>query len=106
MLFVIDFSKALFIYIFGFCLVVKGIMDMPDLVIQALALTIHHFKQFGFERIVCLGASFRSLSCSMEMNLSANVLQQLEVVNKFLYCAKELVTIFLFIIPTTVSQVF
>lgn len=58
---------------------IQGIMDMPDLVIQALALTIHHFKQFGFERIVCLGASFRSLSCSMEMNLSANVLQQLEI---------------------------
>lgn len=53
---------------------------MPDLALQALALTIRHLNQFGFERILCLGASFRSLSSSMEMNLSANTLQQLEVI--------------------------
>ena len=55
-------------------------MKMPDLALQALALTIRHLSQFGFERIMCLGASFRSLSSSMEMNLSANTLQQLEVI--------------------------
>ncbi|CAI9767658.1 unnamed protein product [Fraxinus pennsylvanica] len=61
------------------CLAIEGIMDMPDLAIQALALTIRHLKQFGFERILCLGASFRSLSSNVEMTLSANALQQLEV---------------------------
>lgn len=54
-------------------------MAMPDLALQALALTIRHVKQFGFERIICLGASFRPFSNNMEMTLSANALQQLEV---------------------------
>ncbi|KAK9291688.1 hypothetical protein L1049_019637 [Liquidambar formosana] len=60
-------------------LAIEGIMSMPDLVVQALALTIRHLKQFGFERILCLGASFRPFSSNMEMTLSANALQQLEV---------------------------
>lgn len=55
-------------------------MNMPDLVAQGLALTIRHLKQFGLERIMCLGASFRSLSSGIEMTLSANTLQQLEVI--------------------------
>lgn len=55
-------------------------MSMPDLAVQALALTIRHLKKFGFERILCMGASFRSLSSNMEMTLSANALQQLEVI--------------------------
>lgn len=54
-------------------------MNMPDLVVQALALTIRHLKQFGFERILQLGASFRPFSSNLEMNLSGNALQQLEV---------------------------
>lgn len=54
-------------------------MAMPDLALQAFALTIRHVKQFGFERIICLGASFRPFSNNMEMTLSANALQQLEV---------------------------
>ena len=54
-------------------------MSMPDLAVQALALTIRHLKQFGFERILCMGASFRPFSTNMEMTLSANALQQLEV---------------------------
>ncbi|KAL6509318.1 hypothetical protein OROGR_022628 [Orobanche gracilis] len=61
------------------CLALEGIMAMPDLALQALALTIHHLKQFGFERILCLGASFRPFSSITEMTLSANALQQLEV---------------------------
>lgn len=56
-------------------------MSMPDLAVQALALTIRHLKQFGFEGILCLGASFRPFSSNMEMNLLANTLQQLEVIN-------------------------
>ena len=54
-------------------------MSMPDLAVQALALTIRHLKQFGFERILCKGASFRPFSSNMEMTLSANALEQLEV---------------------------
>ncbi|KAL6533143.1 Mismatch repair protein msh3 [Orobanche minor] len=61
------------------CLAFEGIMAMPDLALQALALTIHHLRQFGFERILCLGASFRPFSSITEMTLSANALQQLEV---------------------------
>lgn len=58
-------------------------MNMPDLVVQALALTIRYLKQFGLERVLCLGASFRPLSSNFEMTLSANALQQLEVFDPF-----------------------
>ncbi|KAL6291484.1 hypothetical protein ACE6H2_008994 [Prunus campanulata] len=58
---------------------IEGIMNMPNLAVQALALTVRHLKQFGLERILHLGASFRPLSSSTEMTLSANALQQLEV---------------------------
>ncbi|KAJ4899490.1 DNA mismatch repair protein MSH3 [Raphanus sativus] len=61
-------------------LTVHTIMNMPHLTVQALALTLRHLKQFGFERILFEGASFRSLSNTTEMTLSANTLQQLEVV--------------------------
>lgn len=65
-------------------------MNMPNLAVQALALTVRHLKQFGLERILHLGASFRPLSCSTEMTLSANALQQLEVSNSILVlCCKE-----------------
>ncbi|KAL8543942.1 hypothetical protein ACS0TY_004478 [Phlomoides rotata] len=57
----------------------KGIMALPDLALQALAITIHYLKQFGFERILCLEASFRPFASITEMTLSANTLQQLEV---------------------------
>ncbi|KAF9676304.1 hypothetical protein SADUNF_Sadunf09G0124900 [Salix dunnii] len=60
-------------------LAIEGVIKMPDLAVEALALTIRHLKQFGFDRMLCLGASFRPLSSNMEMNLSANTLQQLEV---------------------------
>lgn len=60
-------------------LAIEGIMSMPALAVQALALIMRHLKQFGFERIFCLGASFRPFSSKMEMTLSANALQQLEV---------------------------
>lgn len=62
-------------------------MNMPDLVVQALALSIRHLRQFGFERILCLGASFRPFSSNVEMTLSANTLQQLEVI--FCFCYSE-----------------
>lgn len=54
-------------------------MAMPDLAIQALGLITRHLKQFGLERVLCLGASFRPFSSNLEMTLSANTLQQLEV---------------------------
>lgn len=62
-------------------LMVQTIMNMPHLTVQALALTLRHLKQFGFERILFEGASFRSLSNTTEMTLSANTLQQLEVLS-------------------------
>lgn len=58
-------------------------MDMPALAVQALAITVRHLKQFGLERIFSLGASFRPYSSNIEMNLSANTLQQLEVSHNF-----------------------
>lgn len=54
-------------------------MTLPDLVVQALALTIRYLKEFGLERIIFFGGSFRSFSNSVEMTLSANALHQLEV---------------------------
>ncbi|KAL1333400.1 hypothetical protein AAHE18_11G098200 [Arachis hypogaea] len=54
-------------------------MNMPDLAMQSLALTIHHLKEFGFERIVCSGFSLRPFSRNMEMTFSANAFQQLEI---------------------------
>jgi len=63
-------------------------MDMPALAVQALAVTIQHLKQFGLEGILSLGASFRPFSSNMEMNLSANTLQQLEVFcDSDMYCS-------------------
>lgn len=64
---------------YSFFFLIEGIMSMPALAVQALALIMRHLKQFGFERILCLGASFRPFSSKMEMTLSANALQQLEV---------------------------
>ncbi|KAL0400770.1 UNVERIFIED_CONTAM: DNA mismatch repair protein MSH3 [Sesamum latifolium] len=81
----------------------KGLMDMPELAIQALAATVRHLKQFGFERILCLDASFRPFSSIMEMTLSANALQQLEVLKNnsdgsengsLLQCMNHTLTVF------------
>lgn len=58
--------------------VAKEVMDLPDLAVEALALTIRHLKGFGFERILCSGA-LRPFVSNTEMTLSANALQQLEV---------------------------
>ncbi|RYQ96540.1 hypothetical protein Ahy_B08g092325 [Arachis hypogaea] len=35
-------------------MMVVEVMNMPDLAMQSLALTIHHLKEFGFERIAIL----------------------------------------------------
>ncbi|XP_024028652.1 DNA mismatch repair protein MSH3 isoform X2 [Morus notabilis] len=71
-------------------LAIEVIMDMPDLVVQALALTIRYLKQFGLERVLCLGASFRPLSSNFEMTLPANALQQLEVTHPL--CDRNMIT--------------
>ncbi|KAL9240444.1 hypothetical protein vseg_014663 [Gypsophila vaccaria] len=60
-------------------LAIKDIMGMPALAVQALAVTVRHLKQFGLERIVSLRSSFRPYSSNIEMNISANTLQQLEI---------------------------
>ncbi|KAL3524262.1 hypothetical protein ACH5RR_017096 [Cinchona calisaya] len=85
------------------CSAIEGIMALPELAIQALGLTIRHLKQFGLERVLCLEASFRPLSTKMEMTLSANALQQLEVLKNnadgsesgtLLQCMNHTLTIF------------
>ncbi|KAM7499639.1 hypothetical protein LguiA_024053 [Lonicera macranthoides] len=85
------------------CLAIEGVMAMPDMAVQALALTVRHLKQFGLERILCLGASFRPISSNVEMNLSANAVQQLEVLKNnsdgsesgtLLHCMNNTLTIF------------
>ncbi|CAO1943543.1 unnamed protein product [Urochloa humidicola] len=58
---------------------IEGVMAMPELVVQALALSVQYLKVFGMERIICFGSSFRPFSADTEMSLSANTLQQLEV---------------------------
>ncbi|XP_020682770.1 DNA mismatch repair protein MSH3 isoform X2 [Dendrobium catenatum] len=58
---------------------IEGILAMPELSIQALALSLRYLKKFGLERILIMGASFRPLSSNVEMTLSANTLHQLEV---------------------------
>uniref|UniRef100_K3Z3D0 DNA mismatch repair protein MSH3 n=1 Tax=Setaria italica TaxID=4555 RepID=K3Z3D0_SETIT len=58
---------------------IEGVMAMPELVVQALALSVRYLKVFGMERIICFGSSFRPFSADTEMSLSANTLQQLEV---------------------------
>lgn len=82
---------------------IKEIVNMPNLALQALALTIRHLKQFGLERIVSLGSSFRPFSCQMEMTLSGNTLTQLEVLKNnddgsqtgsLLQCMNHTLTIF------------
>jgi DNA mismatch repair protein MSH3 len=54
-------------------------MEMPELVVLAFALSVRYLKGFGMEKIVCFGSSFRPVSSDTEMSLSANALQQLEV---------------------------
>ncbi|KAG9140711.1 hypothetical protein Leryth_006910 [Lithospermum erythrorhizon] len=84
-------------------LAIQGIMAMPDMAVEALALIIRHLKQFGLEKMLCLGASFRPLSGNMEITLSANALQQLEVLKNnsdgtesgsLLACMNNTITIF------------
>ncbi|RLM65599.1 DNA mismatch repair protein MSH3 [Panicum miliaceum] len=58
---------------------IEGLMAMTELVVQALALSVRYLKVFGMERIICFGSSFRPFSADTEMSLSANTLQQLEV---------------------------
>lgn len=85
------------------CSKFEGIMALPDLVIQALGLTIRHLKQFGLEGVLCLEASFRPLSTKLEMTLTGNTLQQLEVLKNnadgsesgtLLQCMNHTLTIF------------
>ncbi|CAM0904859.1 unnamed protein product [Alopecurus aequalis] len=58
---------------------VEGVLAMPDLVVQAMALSVRYLKGFDMERLICFGSSFRPFSANTEMSLSANALQQLEI---------------------------
>ncbi|XP_031502856.1 DNA mismatch repair protein MSH3 [Nymphaea colorata] len=57
----------------------EAVLSMPELPVQALTLVIRHLRQFGLQRILCTGATFQPLFSSIEMSLSSNTLQQLEV---------------------------
>jgi DNA mismatch repair protein MSH3 len=57
----------------------QGVMAMPELVVQAMALSVRYLKGFEMERLIYFGSSFRPFSANTEMSLSANTLQQLEV---------------------------
>ena len=65
-------------------------MAMPELVVQALALSVRYLKVFGMERIICFGSSFRPFSADTEMSLSANTLQQLEVESLRYFLSKNI----------------
>lgn len=54
-------------------------MRMPDIVVQALALALRYLKQFGLEKVLRLGTTFRPFFTQNEMNLSPNAIRQLEV---------------------------
>jgi len=57
----------------------QAVMAMPDIVVQALALALRYLRQFGLEKVLQMGASFRSFAGHSEMSLSPNALRQLEV---------------------------
>jgi DNA mismatch repair protein MSH3 len=78
-------------------------MAMPELVVQALALSVRYLKGFGMERIICFGSSFRPFSADAEFSLSANALQQLEVVFCSTFKVKVPVLIFIIILSQVCS---
>ncbi|BBM97575.1 DNA mismatch repair protein MSH3 [Marchantia polymorpha subsp. ruderalis] len=55
------------------------VMRMPDIVVQALALALRYLKQFGLEKVLRLGTTFRPFFTQNEMNLSPNAIRQLEI---------------------------
>lgn len=56
------------------------VMGMSDIVVQALALVLRYLRQFGLEKVLQIGTSFRTFADHSEMSLSPNALRQLEVV--------------------------
>lgn len=57
----------------------EAVMAMPDIVMQSLALALRYLRQFGMEKVLKLGASFRRFAGHSEMSLSPNALRQLEI---------------------------
>ncbi|KAK9827992.1 hypothetical protein WJX81_005994 [Elliptochloris bilobata] len=56
-----------------------AVMDMPPLVVQALAHALDYLKPFGLDAVLRCGAAFRPFSARGELVLSPNALAQLEV---------------------------
>lgn len=56
-----------------------AVMELPPLVLRALAHALDHLRPFGLEAILRLGASFREFSKVQELSLSPNALGQLEI---------------------------
>ncbi|KAK9810008.1 hypothetical protein WJX72_003290 [[Myrmecia] bisecta] len=56
-----------------------AVLQLPTLVVQALAHALDYLTPFGLEAILRLGAAFRPFNAVHEMSLSPNALRQLEV---------------------------
>ncbi|KAG6543098.1 hypothetical protein Mapa_015347 [Marchantia paleacea] len=57
----------------------EAVMGMSDIVVQALCLALRYLKQFGLEKVLRLGTTFRPFFNQNEMNLSPNAIRQLEI---------------------------
>lgn len=54
-------------------------LQLPPLVLRALAHALDHLRPFGLQAVLRQGASFRPFSAVAELSLSPNTLRQLEI---------------------------
>lgn len=59
----------------------QALMELPELVLQALAATMRHLRDFGLTAILRDATHFRNLDCALHMSLPPNALRQLEVLS-------------------------
>ena len=52
-----------------------AVVQLPGLVLQALAHSLDYLRPFGLEAVLQLGATFRPFSTGQEMQLSPNALR-------------------------------
>ena len=53
----------------------KAVLELPGLVVQALAHALDYLRPFGLQAVLRLGAAFRPFSAQHEMTLSPNALR-------------------------------
>ena len=53
----------------------NAVVQLPGLVLQALAHALDYLRPFGLEAVLRLGATFRPFSAAQEMQLSPNALR-------------------------------